>query len=653
MTLSTTNQDTSNSVQAPTSSALIASDLTAWSAVTRVVKDYLIPHKWRFLFAFLANLVVAATTSLVPAMIQIATAFLIWLETNRTGSKSTVDPSILDLPVGGPSQSSLPFGLEFSTADNGDIPLIYFICVGIVIVMGLKALATYISGVQLNYAGQKVVEKIQVQLFSRLVRADLSWIQQTHSGRFISTFMSDANRIRGTMTETVVNLTRHLFTVIGLWVYLYYLDPKMALLMSAIIPFAAINVRKLGKRNRKASTKTLSETGGLSALILEALDGLRVVKAYGQENSEIKRASGLIGTLVAHQMKAVKAKAAASPTTEFLTGIGIALVIFYAQSQVQNGTLSVDAFIGFMAAVMLAYQPLKAVANQFTMLQDGVAALSRIFPMLDREPLIVDTPGVKDLVITKAAVHFKGVSLRYSDSTLAVENIDLRIEHGQSVALVGPSGSGKSTLLNMVPRFYDATGGGLFIDGQDVRSISLASLRQASSLVTQDPFLFDDSVRANIAYGSPDATQEEIEAAAEKAAAHDFISRLSQGYDTRVGEAGSKLSGGQRQRIAIARALLKNAPILLLDEATSALDTASELQVQKALDTLMEGRTTLVIAHRLSTIMHADKIYVVDGGHVKEQGTHQELIALDGLYAELYRTQFDRTEETPDLTVGK
>jgi subfamily B ATP-binding cassette protein MsbA len=233
-----------------------------------------------------------------------------------------------------------------------------------------------------------------------------------------------------------------------------------------------------------------------------------------------------------------------------------------------------------------------------------------------------------------------------------VENINIQIEHGQSVALVGPSGSGKSTLLNMVPRFYDATEGGLLIDGQDVRSVSLSSLRQASSLVTQDPFLFDDTVRANIAYGSPDASQDEIEAAARKAAAHDFITQLSAGYDTRVGEAGSKLSGGQRQRIAIARALLKNAPILLLDEATSALDTASELQVQKALDALMEGRTTLVIAHRLSTIMHADKIYVVEGGHVLEQGTHQELVALNGLYAELYRTQFDRTDETPELTVG-
>lgn len=650
--MSTTNQDTSQSVQAPTSSALVASDISAWSAITRVVKDYLIPHKWRLFFAFSANLVVAATTSLVPAMIQIATAFLIWIETNKNGGKSTVESDLVDIPGVDTTPSSLPFGLEFSNADNGDIPLIYFICIGIVVVMGLKALATYISGVQLNYAGHKVVEKIQTQLFARLMRADLSWIQQTHSGRFISAFMSDANRIRGTMTETVVNLTRHLFTVIGLWVYLYYLDPRMAMLMSAIIPFAAMNVRKLGKRNRKASTKTLAETGGLSALILEGLGGLRVVKAYGQEDSEIKRASGVIRKLIAHQMKAVKAKAAASPTTEFLTGIGVALVIFYAQHQVQAGELTVDAFIGFMAAVMLAYQPLKAVANQFTMLQDGVAALSRLFPMIDREPLIVDKPGVKDLEISKAAVNFQDVSLRYPDGTLAVENINIQIEHGQSVALVGPSGSGKSTLLNMVPRFYDATEGGLLIDGQDVRSVSLSSLRQASSLVTQDPFLFDDTVRANIAYGSPDASQEDIEAAAHKAAAHDFITRLSAGYDTRVGEAGSKLSGGQRQRIAIARALLKNAPILLLDEATSALDTASELQVQKALDALMEGRTTLVIAHRLSTIMHADKIYVVEGGHVLEQGTHQELVALNGLYAELYRTQFDRTDETPELTVG-
>ena len=302
---------------------------------------------------------------------------------------------------------------------------------------------------------------------------------------------------------------------------------------------------------------------------------------------------------------------------------------------------------------MLAYQPLKAVANQQTILQEGVAAGSRLFPVLDVEPKIIDGTNSKELIVSDGAIRLDHVSFRYDDGTKALDDVTIQVPAGQTVALVGPSGAGKSTILNLVPRFYDVAEGTVSIDGQDLKSVTLASLRNASALVTQEPFLFDDTIRANIAYGSPDASQSEIEEAAKNAAAHDFIMQLTHGYDTHVGEAGLKLSGGQRQRIAIARAMLKNAPILLLDEATSALDTASELQVQKALQTLMQGRTTLVIAHRLSTIMHADNIYVIDHGRVIEQGRHAELVALGGVYAELSRTQFDRDEDPAPALAGE
>jgi len=465
--------------------------------------------------------------------------------------------------------------------------------------------------------------------------------------------MTAVSRPRDSTSQSIINLSRHLAVLVFLIGYMYYLDWLMAIIATGVIPVAAIFMRRLGRKTRKATNKGLEETGSLSTLILEALGGIRVVQAYGREDAEIKRATGTIALVLEHTMRSVKAKAAAGPITEALTGIGIAAVIGYAGMQAISGAMTSGSFFAFMAAVMLAYQPLKAVANQQTVLQEGVAAASRLFPVLDVEAKIVDGTDSKELKVSDGAISLDRVSFHYDDGTKALDNVTIDVPAGQTVALVGPSGAGKSTILNLVPRFYDVSGGTVSIDGQNLKSVTLTSLRNASALVTQEPFLFDDTIRANIAYGSPDASLEEIEAAARNAAAHDFILELSHGYDTHVGEAGLKLSGGQRQRIAIARAMLKNAPILLLDEATSALDTASELQVQKALQTLMRGRTTLVIAHRLSTIMHADNIYVIDHGRVIEQGRHADLIAQGGVYAELSRSQFDRNDDPTPALAGE
>ncbi|MEK9971380.1 MAG: ATP-binding cassette domain-containing protein, partial [Ferrovibrio sp.] len=363
----------------------------------------------------------------------------------------------------------------------------------------------------------------------------------------------------------------------------------------------------------------------------------RMVKAYGMEQREIERARNSVDTRLSHLMKVVRARAAASPTTEALGGIAVAIVIYIGGN---SETLTLGTLTAFIYAALTAYQPLKSLANFQTAMQEGLAAADRIFTILDIKPTIAEQPGAAALKVAGGEIRLENVSFRYAADKTALDGISLIVPPGKKAALVGASGAGKSTLLNLVPRFYDTSEGTVKIDGQDVRAVTLASIRRNVALVSQELTLFDDTIRANIAYGRPEASQTEIENAARHAAAHDFIMALPQGYDTQVGENGVKLSGGQRQRIAIARAMLRDAPILLLDEATSALDTESERLIQVALGELMRGRTTLVIAHRLSTVIDADVIFVLDHGRLVEQGTHAELLARNGAYARLYATQF-------------
>lgn len=379
-----------------------------------------------------------------------------------------------------------------------------------------------------------------------------------------------------------------------------------------------------------------------NTFIVESLTGLRIVKAYGQEDQQISRARATIDRVLDYTMRALRARAAASPAIEGLAGFAVGAIIYVGGYQSMQGNLTAGEFMGFITALLAVYQPLRSVANIQTILQEGVSAGTRVFSILDQKDAILDTPNAKPLKIENGEISFDQVSFQYAGRDIpALNDVSIHVPAGKTVALVGQSGSGKSTLLNLVLRFFDVSGGQIQIDGQDIRSVDLNSLRRATALVTQDPFLFDDTIANNISYGKQDFSQADIEQAAKQAAAHEFIVDMPEGYQTRVGESGLRLSGGQKQRIAIARAMLKDAPILLLDEATSALDTASEQKVQTALTQLMKGRTSLVIAHRLSTIMHADEIFVMREGQVVEHGTHTQLLDKRGVYADLYERQFD------------
>lgn len=579
--------------------------LKTFDVLKRTTRDYLLPN-WKLVaYSIAASLVVAASTGAQPWLLKV----------------------FFD-----------------DVLKNNDHHLLMLVTLGTVAAGILKGAASYSTNITKNAIGQLIISAIQSQMFARIMKADLAWVSGTHSGRFISSFMNDTTRVRDAVTMSVIDFVQNLFIVIALLGAVFFMNWQLALIASSVIPIGVLYMRTLGKKTRKASRKSLEGTGDLSKLISEALGGIRVVKAYGQEDNEIRRVNEAVKTVLRHMMKGFRAKATASPVTEALGSVGIAAVVYAGGLLVMGSLLTQGEIVGFISALMLAYKPIKAVANTQTIMQDGVAAATRVFPILDIEPDIIADPDAPALAITHGTVRFDKVSFAYGDGTRALHNISIDIPKGHTVALVGPSGGGKSTTLNLVPRFYDPTEGTISIDGQDIRDVTLESLRKASSLVTQDPFLFDDSVRANIAYGRPEASDDEIMEAARNAAAHDFIMGLPNGYETSVGEAGFRLSGGQRQRIAIARAMLKNAPILLLDEATSALDTASELQVQNALTTLMEGRTTLVIAHRLSTIKHANRIYVIEAGRVVEEGSHDELVAMGGLYADLSRTQFSGSE---------
>ncbi|MGB2020173.1 MAG: ABC transporter ATP-binding protein, partial [Parvibaculales bacterium] len=520
--------------------------------------------------------------------------------------------------------------------------MLVLIPLGVILISVVKGGATYMSNVILNYVGQRSTANLQRDLFARLVRGDLAYVSQQHSGAYISIFMTDAIRLRDSINFSFVALVRHTLTIVALTVFMFTINWQLALIYTVIvIPLGVHFIRRLGRVTRAASQQGLEETSEFSTLIAETLSGLRVVKAYGQENDQIDRAGLTIDRVLEFTMRALRARAAASPAIEALGGIAVGAIIFVGGYQSMQGNLTAGEFMGFITALLAVYQPLRSVATVQTWLQEGVSAGNRVFAILDARDEIVDADEMADLKVSDGAIRFDNVAFQYANrDTAALKNVSLDVKPEQTVALVGASGSGKSTLLNLTLRFFDVSQGRIEIDGQDIRDVTLNSLRRATALVTQDPFLFDDTIANNIAYGSPSADKAAIEQAAMQAAAHDFISELPEGYDTRVGESGLRLSGGQKQRIAIARAMLKNAPILLLDEATSALDTASEQKVQSALNELMKGRTSLVIAHRLSTVMHADCIHVMQEGEVVESGTHSELLAQKGVYADLYQKQF-------------
>ncbi|MFC3078997.1 ABC transporter ATP-binding protein [Phenylobacterium terrae] len=508
-----------------------------------------------------------------------------------------------------------------------------------------RAFAQVVQATVVNRVGNAVVGDVQVQLFGKLVRADLARLREKHSGAYVSSVLYDAGLIREAATAGIVNYVQHALIVIGALSVMVSNDRALTLGVLVAAPLATGVMRRFSKRTTKAAKGAMAETSALSTAIMESLDGVRVVKIENREAHEEARVAEVVRRRQKHLVKGANARAAAAPSTELIMTLITAAVLAYAGWRAQTGAMNVGAFVAFMAALAMASQSLRQLANLQTVMAEGLSAARRLFAALDVEPEVRDRAGAAALPRGEGTIRFEDVGFSYAEGPPALSDVKLEVRRGETVALVGPSGGGKSTILNLIPRFYDVTQGRVTIDGIDVRDVTLASLRDQIALVTQEPFLFDDTIRANIAYARPDASQADIEAAAQAAAAHDFIAELPNGYETLVGEAGARLSGGQRQRIAIARAFLKDAPILLLDEATSALDAESEAQVQTALARLMAGRTTMLIAHRLSTVRAADRIYVIDRGRVVEEGDHAGLIRKRGLYARLAKSQ-DLESET-------
>ncbi len=502
-----------------------------------------------------------------------------------------------------------------------------------------KGFGTFGQGVLMNWIGFRIIADFQIQMFAHLMRADLQFFHDNHAGTLVTRFINDVQVLRLAVADTFTGIGKDALTLIFLLGVMFYQDYVLACIAFFIFPVAILPIVKIGRRMRKVSTNTQVEIGQFGALLDEAFQGARHVKAYGMENYETGRATNAINRIFKLIYKATRTRALSHPIMEFLGGVAVVSVVLYGGYQVIAGGRTPGQFFSFITALILAYEPMKRLANLNSNLQEGLAAAARIFAMLDADAKIVDKPGASTLKITAGAIAFQDVTFAYVPGKHALRNLTLDVPAGKTVALVGPSGAGKSSVLNLIPRFYDVEAGKVLVDGADVRDVTMASLRANIGLVSQETSLFADTVRANIAYGKANATEAEIVAAATRAGAHDFITGLPEGYDTPVGGQGVKLSGGQRQRIAIARAMLKNAPILLLDEATSALDTNTEALVQAALRDLMRGRTTLVVAHRLSTVVDADIIYVMDEGQIAESGTHAELLSRGGVYARLYARQ--------------
>ncbi|NBB84494.1 MAG: ATP-binding cassette domain-containing protein [Alphaproteobacteria bacterium] len=588
-------------------------DLSTGSLVGRLVRESMRPHAARVAVAFVCMALVALSTA---AMAKVMEPIIDEVFTAR-------DSSML-WPVAG----------------------------AVFVIFLVKGLATYGQAVLMNDVGRKVVADLQARMFDRLVRADLADFQVTPAGTLVSRFVYDTQLLFNAVANAITGMGKDALTLIALGGVMLSLDWKLALFALVLFPIAVIPIAKLGRRMRKVTRSTQDDFGLLSNRLTEVFQGIRHVKADNAEARESRRATDLIDRLAWLQRKAARIKSASHPIMENLAGLAIVGIILYGGNEVIAGNRTAGSFFAFITALLLAYEPAKKLANMNATLQQGLAAAQRVFGVVDAEPSVVDRPDATPLGRVRGHVRLDGVRFAYAADAPALDAIDLDVPAGRSVALVGPSGAGKSTVLNLIPRFYDVDAGRVTVDGVDVRDATLASLRANIALVSQEIVLFDDTVRANIAYSRPGATAEEVEAAARAAAAHEFIQALPQGYDTMIGDRGTRLSGGQRQRLSIARAMLKDAPILLMDEATSALDTESERLVQQALDRLMTGRTTLVIAHRLSTVMGADRIHVLDAGRIVESGSHAELIARGGLYARLWALQTTDTRPPRAVVAG-
>ncbi len=520
--------------------------------------------------------------------------------------------------------------------------LIPFAIVGLYLIKGIFS---YGQVYLMSYVGNRIVADLREKLYNHLQYLSLSFFTKTPTGILISRLTNDVTLIQGAVSNALTRILMDSFSIIGLTGVAFYMDWKLASIAFVIFPLAAIPIYKFGAKLRKFSTKGQIRMGFITSLLQETISGNRIVKAFTMEDYESRRFSAENDQFFKIVMKKQKIKALSSPVVEVLGGLATAGILLIGGYSVIKGNSTPGPFMSFMAALAFMYRPIKSISMINDIVQGGLAAGSRVFELLDTIPEIRDTDGAVPLQGISEGIKFEHLSFKYEDE-MVLKDINFEVKVGEVLALVGTSGAGKTTLVNLIPRFYDIDEGRITIDGRDISTLTIKSLREHIGIVTQQTILFNDTARNNIAYGDITRSEEEIVKAAKAANAHGFIEKLPLGYDTIIGEQGVKLSGGERQRISIARALLKNAPILILDEATSSLDSESELQVQTALERLMANRTVFLIAHRLSTIRNAHRILVIDNGRIVEEGNHDELLARNHIYKRLHQMQFRDDGET-------
>ena len=592
----------------------LVADSNARSILVRFAREWLLPRWRQFVLSMLIGVALAATTAGYPKIIQ----------------------------------------ESFNSIGKGEMALLPWILAGIIAVTTLRGACLFLHQVVSNRTIFRLGTDLQTHAFRHFIGADYARFAREGTGHMVSRLTNDIGIVQNACQTTLNTLIRDAMTVVGLVAFMVYLDPILSMIVLGVFPIAILPIVLISQRLRRVAKQTQHEVGEMTAALTEKLAGARLIKTFGLEDYAARKLSDNFEQIFKLRMKAVRAKARLGPILEACAGIAIAGVIALATWRISTGISSTGDFMAFVTALLMAASALRSVGNFSSGLQDGIAAIERLYTLFDDKPTVVDRRNAKPLAVTAGMLTFDAVSFAYETRTdlPAVHAFTLTVPGGKTAALVGRSGAGKSTIINLVPRLFDVSSGAILIDGQDLRDVTLKSLRNSVSIVSQDVTLFDDSIRANIGLGRLDATHEDIIAAAKAAAAHDFIMAQPQGYDTVIGDSGMRLSGGQRQRLALARAILKDAPILLLDEATSALDTESERLVQDALARFTKNRTTLVIAHRLSTVQRADVICVMDGGGIVEVGNHGELLARDNAYARLCRAQLLIEAESPSAAIN-
>jgi len=531
---------------------------------------------------------------------------------------------------------------------NKDAQKLFLLPFVIIVLFLLKGIFNYLQAYLMNFVGLRVVADLRAKLYDHLQTLSLSFFNKTPTGILISRITNDVNLIQASVSNVITGVVKDVFTIISLIFVVFYQNWKLAIIAVIVFPLATLPIKEFGKRLRKFSRRSQEQMGSITTFLHETITGNRIVKAFNMEGYEKQRFAQENDRFFRTVFKRAKIRALSHPLMELIGGVGVAFVIWVGGYSVIRGEMTPGTFFSFMAALFMLYNPIRDLNKVNLEIQEGLAAATRVYELLDTLPDIKDDAEAIFLLPISRGIDFQDVTFKY-DGEPVLRNLSFQVRPGEVVAIVGMSGAGKTSLVNLLPRFYDIEEGQILFDGCDIRKVTIQSLRDQIGLVTQQTILFNDTVRNNIAYGSQGRTDQEMIEAAKAANAHDFIMRLDQGYDTLIGEQGVKLSGGERQRLSIARALLKNAPILILDEATSSLDSDSEAEVQKALDRLMENRTVFVIAHRLSTIRNADRILVLSSGELVEEGTHDELMARQGEYHRLHELQF----KTSDADIQK